>query len=73
MFQLLINFVLPSLFLHKNRRAKYFKVLSAYKAVKVKKKAKIRNLYNQVPHLTQDNNGGWLYTSKIPKIPTQSF
>ena len=25
--------------------------------VKVRKGAKIRNLYNQVPHLTQDTNG----------------
>ena len=25
--------------------------------VKVRKRAKIRNLYNQVPHLTQDTNG----------------
>ena len=25
--------------------------------IKVKKRAKIRNRYNQVPHLTQDSNG----------------
>ena len=31
--------------------------LQNHKATKVSKGAKIRNRYNQVPHLTQDTNG----------------
>ena len=32
-------------------------VLHHFKLIKVNKGAKIRNRYNQVPHLTQDTNG----------------
>ena len=31
--------------------------LEAHDLIKVSKVAKIRNRYNQVPHLTQDTNG----------------
>ena len=34
------------------------------KYIKVRKKAKIRNRYNQAPHLTQDTNGK-VTTSKL--------
>ena len=33
------------------------KALTLYQSMKVRKGAKIRNRYNQVPHLTQDTNG----------------
>ena len=32
-------------------------LLTAYKLHKIRKRAKIRNRYNQAPHLTQDTNG----------------
>ena len=32
-------------------------ILHIFESVKVSKVAKIRNRYNQVPHLTQDTNG----------------
>ena len=43
------------------------------KVIKVSKGAKIRNRYNQVPHLTQDTNGKvtnlqWDTTNKRPAI-----
>ena len=35
-------------------------ILPLYKShIKVRKRAKIRNRYNQVPHLTQDTNSGF--------------
>ena len=33
------------------------KIFSCFSLLKVSKGAKIRNRYNQVPHLTQDTNG----------------
>ena len=35
---------------------------------KVSKGAKIRNRYNQVPHLTQDNNGKVRHHQREPKV-----
>ena len=35
--------------------------------IKVSKGAKIRNRYNQVPHLTQDTNGKVTYSQKTPQ------
>ena len=39
-----------------------YKLCNVQRACKVCKGAKIRNRYNQVPHLTQDTNG------KVPNI-----
>ena len=39
---------------------------------KVSKKAKIRNRYNQVPHLTQDTNGDDDISHKMPKGVSKS-
>ena len=36
-------------------------------AIKVSNGAKIRNRYNQVPHLTQDTNGKVTNSQKIPQ------
>ena len=40
-------------------RARQVHDMSLIQVVKVSKGAKIRNQYNQVPHLTQDTNGKW--------------
>ena len=39
------------------------------KILKVSKGAKIRNRYNQVPHLTQDTNGKVTNSQKTPQTP----
>ena len=43
------------------------KSLSVRKRIKVSKVAKIRNRYNQVPHLTQDTNGKVTNSQKTPQ------
>ena len=43
------------------------KAKSVLEALKVSKGAKIRNLYNQVPHLTQDTNGKVTNSQKTPQ------
>ena len=41
--------------------------LPLLKSVQVSKGAKIRNRYNQVPHLTQDTNGKVTNSQKTPQ------
>ena len=41
--------------------------LSVLNAIKVSNGAKIRNRYNQVPHLTQDTNGKVTNSQKTPQ------
>ena len=41
--------------------------LNLEKKIKVSKVAKIRNRYNQVPHLTQDTNGKVTNSQKTPQ------
>ena len=45
--------------------------LCSGKTIKVNKVAKIRNRYNQVPHLTQDTNGKVTNSQKTPQTRAQ--
>ena len=42
-------------------------VRTGHKIIKVSNGAKIRNRYNQVPHLTQDTNGKVTNSQKTPQ------
>ena len=45
--------------------------LRIFEIIKVSKVAKIRNRYNQVPHLTQDTNGKVTNSQKTPQTRTK--
>ena len=50
-----------------NKENNTFDTLPFTKCIKVSKVAKIRNRYNQVPHLTQDTNGKVTNSQKTPQ------
>ena len=50
-----------------NRQTQRFNKHETWKNIKVSNGAKIRNRYNQVPHLTQDTNGKVTNSQKTPQ------
>ena len=51
----------------KKQKETYQELLGMVKDFKVSKDAKIRNRYNQVPHLTQDTNGKVTNSQQTPQ------
>ena len=57
--EILESLKLPTMHYRRKRYdlIQFFKIVHGYEDIKVSKGAKIRNRYNQVPHVTQDTNG----------------